>query len=89
MKNYGITGPICNWIEDFLEGRSQRVVCKGEHSQCSPWYNIGQGYHWEGLFESYIIGKLEISRFQIQLIAISNFQRKCSSEHFSKMADMH
>ena len=23
MKNYGITGPIlCNWIEDFLEGRS-------------------------------------------------------------------
>ena len=33
MKNYGITGPICNWIEDFLEGRSQRVVCKGEHSQ--------------------------------------------------------
>ena len=54
----------------------------------SPWYNIGQGYHWEGLFESYIIGKLEISRFQIQLIAVSNFHRKCSSEHFSKMEDI-
>ena len=54
----------------------------------SPWYNIGQGYHWEGLFESYIIGKLEISKFQIQLIAISNFQQKCSFEHFSKMADV-
>ena len=52
----------------------------------SPWYNIGQGYHWEGLFESYIIGKLKISRTQIQLIAVSNFQRKCSAEHFSKMA---
>ena len=37
MKNYGITRPICNWIEDFLEGRSQRVVCKGEHSQ---WVSV-------------------------------------------------
>ena len=49
----------------------------------SPWYNIGLGYHWEGLFASYIIGKLEISRFQIQLIAISNFQRKCWSFNLS------
>ena len=40
MKNYGITGPICNWIEDFLDGRSQRVVCKGEHSQ---WASVLSG----------------------------------------------
>ena len=63
--------------------KTERVI-----SEDSPWCNIGQGYHWEGLFESYIIRKLEIFRFQIQLIAISNFQRKCSSEHFSKMADI-
>ena len=42
MKNYGITGPICNWIEDFLDGRSQRVVCKGEHSQW-PWASVLSG----------------------------------------------
>ena len=41
----------------------------------SPWYNIDQGYHWEGLFASFIIGKLNISRFQIQLIAVSYFPR--------------
>ena len=40
MKSYVITGPICNWIEDFLEGRSQRVVCKGEHSQ---WASVLSG----------------------------------------------
>ena len=40
MKNYGISGPICNWVEDFLEGRSQRVVCKGEHSQ---WASVLSG----------------------------------------------
>ena len=60
------------------------------HSPISPWYKLQKftkWYHWEGLFESYIIGKLKISRFQIQLIAVSNFQRKCSSEYFSKMAD--
>ena len=56
----------------------------------SPWYKLQKftkWYHWEGLCESYIIGKLKISRFQIQLIAVSNFQRKCSSEYFFKMAD--
>ena len=40
MKNYGITGPICNWIRDFFEGRSQRVVCKEEHSQ---WASVLSG----------------------------------------------
>ena len=57
----------------------------------SPWYKLqkfAKWYHWEGLYESYIIGKLKISGLQIHLIAVSNFQLKCSSEHFSKMADI-
>ena len=33
------------------------VFLKKYNGANSPWYNIGQGYHWEGLFESYIIGK--------------------------------
>ena len=40
------------------------------------------------LFESYIIGKLKIYGFQIQLIAVSKFQWKCSPEHISKTANI-
>ena len=32
MRNYGITGTVNKWIVNFLAQRSQRVVCKGEHS---------------------------------------------------------
>ena len=36
LKNYGITGQLNHWIEDFLHQRSQRVVCNGEHSNWAP-----------------------------------------------------
>jgi ribonucleases P/MRP protein subunit RPP40 len=36
MRNYGITGPVNQWIVNFLAQRSQRVVCKGEHSDWAP-----------------------------------------------------
>ena len=36
QKNYGITGQLNHWIEDFLHQRSQRVVCNGEHSNWAP-----------------------------------------------------
>ena len=37
MRNYGITaGPVNKWIVIFLGQRSQRVVCKGEHSDRGP-----------------------------------------------------
>ena len=47
-----------------------------------------KGYHGEGLFKLYIIGKLNISRFIIQLIAVSNFQQSAHPNTFSKMADI-
>ena len=36
VRNYGITGPVNKWIVNFLAQRSQRVVCKGEHSDLAP-----------------------------------------------------
>jgi len=36
LKNYGVTGPINNWIKDFLADRTQRVVCNGENSSSAP-----------------------------------------------------
>ena len=36
LKNYGITGPVHKWIENFLHNRSQRVVCNGEASEWAP-----------------------------------------------------
>ena len=36
LRNYGITGPLNKWVEDFLYQRSQRVVCNGEHSEWAP-----------------------------------------------------
>ena len=32
----GITGPINNWVKDFLTGREQSVVCEGEMSTWGP-----------------------------------------------------
>ena len=36
LRNYGITGPVNRWIENFLSQRFQRVVCKGHHSEWAP-----------------------------------------------------
>ena len=36
LKNFGVTGPINDWIKDFLTDRSQRVVCNGETSEWAP-----------------------------------------------------
>ena len=36
LKNYGVTGQVHKWIVDFLHQRSQRVVCKGDHSGWAP-----------------------------------------------------
>jgi len=36
LRNYGITGNLNQWIEDFLHQRTQRVVCNGEHSEWAP-----------------------------------------------------
>ena len=36
LRNYGITGSLNKWVEDFLHQRSQRVVCHGEHSEWAP-----------------------------------------------------
>jgi hypothetical protein len=32
LDNYGVRGPILSWIQDFLSGRSQSVVCEGNQS---------------------------------------------------------
>ena len=32
LENYGITGTLLNWIQDFLSNRKQIVVIKGESS---------------------------------------------------------
>ena len=40
LKSYGVTGPILLLIQDFLSGRSQRVVLDG---QASEWTNISAG----------------------------------------------
>ena len=36
LKWYGIRGKMLPWIEDFLSGRSQRVVVDGESSASAP-----------------------------------------------------
>ena len=40
LKSYGVTGPILLLIQDFLSGRSQRVVLDGK---ASGWTNISAG----------------------------------------------
>ena len=36
LRNYGVTGSVNKWIANFLDQRTQRVVCKGEHSGWAP-----------------------------------------------------
>jgi hypothetical protein len=36
IQNYGITGPLNRWIEQFLHNRTQKVVCSGESSEWAP-----------------------------------------------------
>ena len=36
VQSFGIDGTILKWIEDFLEGRRQRVKVKGEVSEWAP-----------------------------------------------------
>ena len=36
LRNYGITGSVNKWVENFLLNRSQRVVCSGENSEWAP-----------------------------------------------------
>ena len=44
LKNYGVTGQVHKWIVDFLHQRSQRVVCKGNHSKWAPVHSgVPQG----------------------------------------------
>ena len=33
LEAYGITGKLLNWIKDFLQGRTQRVVVRGVMSE--------------------------------------------------------
>ncbi|MES9879786.1 MAG: reverse transcriptase domain-containing protein [Sedimenticola sp.] len=40
LKSYGITGNLYNWIQDFLIGRTQRVVLNGKMSE---WRNVNSG----------------------------------------------
>ena len=40
LKNYGITGSTNKWIEDFLNQRTQRVVCNGRFSD---WASVKSG----------------------------------------------
>ena len=40
LKNYGITGSTNKWIEDFLNQRTQRVVCNGWFSD---WASVKSG----------------------------------------------
>ena len=40
LENYGITGTLLNWIQDFLSNRKQRVVIKGESSD---WTDVTSG----------------------------------------------
>ena len=36
IKNYGICGNILSWIEDFLEGRTQKIVVNNCYSKTAP-----------------------------------------------------
>ena len=40
LENYGITGTLLNWIQDFLSNRKQRVVIKGESLD---WTDVTSG----------------------------------------------
>lgn len=40
LKAYGITGNLLLWIEDFLNGRKQRVILNGDSSE---WANVTSG----------------------------------------------
>ena len=36
LRSYGVTGPVLCWFEDYLTGRTQRVVVDGVASTWSP-----------------------------------------------------
>ena len=40
LENYGITGTLLNWIQDFLSNRKQRVGITGESSD---WTDVTSG----------------------------------------------
>ena len=44
LEAYGITGKLLNWIKDFLQGRTQRVVVRGVMSEeLDVWSGVPQG----------------------------------------------
>jgi len=44
LSNYGIRGPLFNWISDFLKDRQQLVLLQNERSQsCSVLSGVPQG----------------------------------------------
>ena len=36
LANYGVNFKLVSWIEDFLTGRTQKVVVEGEKSESAP-----------------------------------------------------
>jgi hypothetical protein len=40
LRGYGIRGKLLDWFRDYLEGRRQRVVVRGD---CSEWGDVASG----------------------------------------------
>lgn len=43
LRKYGFGGWTVGWIENCLNGKSQRVVISGTGSRCPPWFYTGPG----------------------------------------------
>lgn len=51
LERYGIDGPLLNWFQSFLIGRSQRVVLRGSYSS---WTQVKSGVPQETILGPFL-----------------------------------
>ena len=86
LESHGINGYICNWVEDWLRNRKQRVVVIGKES---PWEDVCSIVPQAQYSSQYISLSISITQIQIynaKSLSLLTIQSLITRAKLQKMA---